>query len=141
MYFVRGRFLLFLSFNVILIEHLEGTDFVGGQESSNEKSSLLESLVLLEFPRLRHDSVHFVEYRTAGCPWRSNLHTIEKQRTLIEQSNFHDSLHGVDIERTTASRVGRILQVFFGCRHSGGSHIVPNSFHLKSNHLSYIFIS
>ena len=136
MHFVRGRFFIIflfsLLFNVILIEHLKRDRFCRrARIKQREASSPLESLVLLGFPRLRRDSVRFVEHRTAGCSQRSDLHTIEKQRILIEQSNLHDRLHGVDIECTAAGRVGRILEVFFGWRHPGGSHVVPNFFHLK----------
>ena len=61
-----------------------------------------------------------------------------EQRISIERSNFHDSLHGIDIECTAASCIGRILEVFLGWRHSGCSHVVPHSFHL--NNVSFFVI-
>lgn len=54
--------------------------------------------------------VSVIENRTAGMSYRSNLHVIQKHNRLIEQSDFHDSLHGVDIQCTTANCVRGILE-------------------------------
>lgn len=133
--FVRGRFSFIFSSNIILIEHLKRDRLCRrGRSHKNEatRSPFPQNCSVYEFP-VSDGIVSVIENRTAGRSYRSNLHVIQKHNGLIENSDFHDSLHGVDIQRTTANRVRGILEVLFRWCHSCGSHVVPYTFHLPQD--------